>query len=48
MDSGSIIDILEDQWMLILLKPDSKAKLSKVYLLGYKDREVVNSTFNKL
>ena len=47
-DSGATIDIPEDQWMPIPLKPDAKAKPSKVYPLGQKDREVVDATFDKL
>ena len=48
MDTGSTIDIPEEQWMPIPLKPDAKAKSSKVYPLGQKDREVVDATFDKL
>lgn len=47
-DTGGTIDIPEDQWMPIPLKPDAKVKSAKVYPLGQKDREVVDATFDKL
>ena len=47
-DTGSTIDIPEEQWMSIPLRPDVKIKSSKVYPLGQRDREVVDTTFNKL
>lgn len=47
-DSGNTIDIPEDQWMPIPLKPNVTVKPSKVYPLGHKDREVVDATFDKL
>ena len=48
IDTGVTIDIPEDQWMPIPLKPGAKPKPSKVYPLGQKDREVVDATFDKL
>ena len=48
IDTGNTIDIPEEQWMPIPLKSDAKAKPSKVYPLGQKDREVVDATFDKL
>lgn len=47
-DSGSTIDLPEDQWMPIPVKPGTKPKPSKVYPIGQKDREVVDATFDKL
>ena len=47
-DSGATINIPEEQWMPIPLKPDAKAKPSKVYPLDQKDREIVDATFDKL
>lgn len=48
IDTGATIDIPEEQWMPIHLLPGTKAKSSKVYPLGQKDREVVDVTFDKL
>lgn len=47
-DSGSTIDLPEDQWMPIPVKAGATVKPSKVYPLGHKDREVVDATFDKL
>ena len=47
-DSGSTIDLPENQWMPIPLKPNAIAKPSKVYPLGHRDRQVVDETFDKL
>ena len=48
IDQGTTVDISEDQWMPINLKPGATAKPFKVYSLGQKDREVVDTTFDKL
>ena len=47
-DSGKTIDIPEAQWMPVTLKPGAKAKASRVYPLGQKDRQVVGESSDKL
>jgi len=47
-DAGKTVDIPESQWMPIKLKTGAQPKASKVYPLGQKDRQVVDSTFDKL
>ena len=49
-DSG-FVDIPQDRWMRILLKPGWEQKVNgsaKTYPLGEKDRKVVDKTFDKL
>lgn len=48
VDKGTIVDIPEQEWMPVNLKPNAVAKPAKVYPLGQRDREVVDSTFDKL
>ena len=47
-DQGATVDIPEEEWMPIPLKPDAVAKPSRVYPVSQKDREVIDSTFDKL
>ena len=47
-DSGATIDIPEEEWMPIPVRPDAKIKACKVYPLGQRDRDVVDATFDKL
>src|SRR5438876_5568478 len=47
-DNTKTVDILEDQYLIILLKPDSKIEVAKVYPLGPKDKAFVDKEFNKL
>ena len=47
-DSGATIDIPEEEWMPIPVRPDAKVKACKVYPLGQRDRDVVDATFDKL
>ncbi|ODH49609.1 hypothetical protein GX48_04262 [Paracoccidioides brasiliensis] len=48
-DYDNTVDLPQDQWMQILLIPGRKPQTSaKVYLLGQKDREVVDDVFDKL
>ena len=50
-DKGKFIDLPQDDWMRIPLKPNWEEKVSgkaKVYPLGSKDRQVVDDTFDKL
>ena len=48
IDKGTTVDIPEEEWMPINLKPGAEAKPAKVYPLGQRDREVVDRTFDKL
>ena len=47
-DSGSTVDIPEEEWMPINLKPGAAPKANKVYPLGARDRSVIDATFDKL
>lgn len=47
-DYGQTVDILEEEWMPILLKEGANPKPFRVYPLGEKDQEVVDKTFGKL
>ena len=48
IDKGETVDIPEDQWMPIPLKPDATSKPARVYPVGQKDRDVIDATFGKL
>lgn len=48
IDDGDPVDIPEEEWMPIPLKPDAESKPARVYPLGTRDREVINKTFDKL
>ena len=47
-DTGTTVDIPEEEWMPIPLKPGADPKPSRVYPLGRKDREVVDETLDKM
>ena len=47
-DTGRTVDVPEEDWMPITLKPDAKIDAAKVYPLGPADREFVDKEFNKL
>ena len=46
--SGPTIDIPEEDWMTIPLKPGAKIDAAKVYPLGREDRDVVDKEFDQL
>ena len=48
IDQGSTVDIPEEEWMPIPLKPGVTSKPAKVYPVGQKDKEVIDATFDKL
>ena len=48
MDQGIIVNIPEEEWMPIPLKPGVDSKLSRVYPFGQKDREIIDEIFDKL
>ena len=48
IDQGQTVDIPEEEWMPIPLKPDATFKPAKVYPVGQKDKEVIDATFDKL
>ena len=49
IDRGTTVDIPEESWMPITLKPEaSSIKPSRVYPLSTKDKAVVDETFDKL
>ena len=48
IDQGTTIDIPEEEWMPITLKPGADPKAARVYPLGQKDREVIDETFDKM
>ncbi len=48
VDSGTTVDVPEDEWMPINLKPDAKPKPGRVYPLGSRDRDVLDKTFDEL
>ena len=47
-DQGATIDIPEEEWMPIPLKPNVTSKPSRVYPVSQKDRDVIDETFDKL
>lgn len=47
-DQGATVDIPEEEWMPIPLKPGAKPSPSKVYNLSIADRAKLNKTFDKL
>ena len=47
-DRGTTVDIPEEEWMPIPLKPDAVPKPSRVYPVGQKDKEVIDEAFDKL
>lgn len=47
-DQGTTVEIPEEEWMPIPLKPDSKATPSRVYPVSQKDKDVIDETFDKL
>ena len=47
-NQGQTVDIPEEEWMPIPLKPNTTSKPSKVYPVGQKDKEVIDTTFDKL
>lgn len=47
-DQGTTVDIPEEEWMPIPLKPGVDSKPSRVYPLGQKDKEIIDETFDKL
>ena len=47
-DQGATVDIPEEEWMPIPLKPDAVAKPSRVYPVSQKDRAIIDETFDKL
>ena len=47
-DQGTTVDIPEEQWMPINLKPDASVKPARVYPVSAKDREVIDKTFDKM
>lgn len=48
IDAGTTVDVPEDEWMPVNLKPGAVPKPNKVYPLGAKDRAVIDATFDKL
>ena len=48
IDQGQTVDIPEEEWMPIRLKPGATSKPARVYPVGQKDKEVVGNTFDKL
>ena len=48
VDKGETVDIPEDQWMPIPLKPNAKSKPARVYPVGQRDKDVIDDTFDKL
>ena len=47
-DRGTTVDIPENEWMPIHLKPDAVPKPSRVYPVGKKDRDIIDETFNEM
>ena len=47
-DQGTTVDVPEEEWMPIPLKPDAAPKPSRVYPVSQKDKDVIDETFNKL
>ena len=51
-DTGTSIDVSEDQWMKIPLRDDWEsrmpAKAPRIYPLGIEDKKLVDKTFDKL
>ena len=47
-DRGTTVDIPENEWMPIHLKPDAVSKPSRVYPVGKKDRDIIDETFNEM
>ena len=48
IDQGQTVDIPEEEWMPIPLKPDATSRPARVYPVGQKDKEVIDNTFGKL
>ena len=48
VDKDTTINISKKKWMFINLKSGAVAKSAKIYPLDYKNRKVVNQTFDKL
>ena len=48
IDQGQTVDIPENEWMPIPLKPGATSRPARVYPVGQKDREVIDATFDKL
>lgn len=48
IDKGQTVDIPEEEWMPIPLKPGVTSKPAKVYPVGQKDKEVIDATFDKM
>ena len=48
IDFDQTIDIFEEKWMFINLKSDVISKSNKVYSLKFKNKTVLNDTFDKL
>lgn len=48
VDQGQTVDIPEEEWMPIPIKPDAVTKPAKVYPVGQKDKQVIDDTFDKL
>lgn len=47
-DNSETVDIPEDQYLTIPLKPDSKVEAAKVYPLGPRDQNFVDKVFDEL
>ena len=48
VDQGQTVDIPEEEWMPIPLKPDATSKPAKVYAVGQRDKDVIDTTFDKM
>ena len=47
-DNDTPIKITSDQWMTILIKPDAKVTVAKVYSVGPKDRALIDDLFDRM
>lgn len=47
-DQGTTVDIPEEEWMPIPLKSDAAPQPSRVYPVSQRDKDVINTTFDKL
>ena len=48
-DQGTTVDVPEDEWMPINLKPEAESlKPARVYPVGHKERAVIDVTFDKM
>lgn len=48
IDRGTTVDIPEEQWMPIHLKPGAEPKPVRMYPVSHKDQEIIDETFDKL